>query len=91
MKTVIHVNQHLIKSNQKKILETIEVLEPVLSVKNYKCTRYADEAIILDKNGEEVAKIVYSPEKPLACGARCWIETQNEVEIVRKKSENNTE
>jgi len=33
----------------------------------------------VDKDGNEVARIVYQPEKPLSCGARVWIETQLEV------------
>jgi hypothetical protein len=26
-----------------------------------------------------VAKIVYSPEKPLSCGAKVWIETNEKI------------
>jgi hypothetical protein len=77
MKTIIHVNQHEIKKNAKNGTNN-----PVLTVKTYKSNNYAQEAIIKDKNGEEVARIIYSPEKPLSCGARVWIETQNEVEIL---------
>jgi hypothetical protein len=77
MKTIIHVNQHVIRKNTK----TGES-EPCLTVKDYKRNRYAHEAIIRDDDGNEVARIVYNPHKPLSCGARCWIETQNEVEVV---------
>lgn len=77
MKTIIHVNQHNIKKNVKNGTK-----DPVLTVKTYKSNDYAHQAIIKDKNGEEVARIIYSPEDPLSCGARVWIETQNEVEIV---------
>jgi hypothetical protein len=35
----------------------------------------------MDKDGEPVARIVYSPDKPLDCGARVWIETYHEVEV----------
>ena len=75
MKTVIHVNQHKIKSNVKN-----GTCEPVLTVKDYKRNRYASTAVILDNDGNEVARVVYSPDKPLSCGARCWIETQLDVE-----------
>lgn len=74
MKTIIHVNQHKIKSNKKKDLP-----EPVLTVKTYKDNRYAHEAVIVDDDGSEIARIVYRPHKPLSCGAHCWIETQKEV------------
>ncbi len=73
MKTLIHVNQHVIKSNRKNKVE-----EPVLTVKTYKSNTYAHEVNI--KGG---SKVVYSPDKPLSCGAHVWIETQSEVEIVR--------
>tara|TARA_Y100001938_G_scaffold150823_1_gene243641 strand:- start:2073 stop:2309 length:237 start_codon:yes stop_codon:yes gene_type:complete len=74
MKTIIHVNQHKIKSNRKNSVE-----EPVLTVKTYKDNRYASEAVIVDDDGIEVARVVYRPEKPLSCGAHCWIETKNKV------------
>jgi hypothetical protein len=70
MKTIIHVNQHVIKANAKNGTN-----DPVLTVKNYKENRYAHAVFV---NGP--SKVVYS-EKPLSCGARVWIETQAEVEI----------
>ena len=69
MKTVIHVNQHVIKSNAKHGKN-----EPVLTVKTYKSNDYAHE---VDINGP--SKVIYRPNKPLSCGARVWIETQAEV------------
>lgn len=78
MKTIIHVNQHVIKSNRKT-----GQIEPVLTVKTYKSNTYAHEAIIKDKDGSEVARIVYKPQKPLSCGAHVWIQTQLEVETRR--------
>ena len=72
MKTIIHVNQHVIKANAKNGTN-----DPVLTVKDYKENRYAHEVTI---NGP--SKVVYS-EKPLSCGARVWIETQAEVEITK--------
>jgi len=71
MKTVIHVNQHVIKRN----LKTGE-REPVLTVKTYKSNDYAHSVTV---NGP--SEIVYRPDSPLSCGARCWIETQSEVEL----------
>jgi len=73
MKTIIHVNQHIIKSNRKNKVE-----EPVLTVKTYKSNTYAHEVNIKGNS-----KIVYSPDKPLSCGAHVWIETQSEVEVVK--------
>lgn len=73
MKTIIHVNQHVIKANTKTGAN-----DPVLTVKTYKDNQYAHEVLI---HGD--SKVVYSADKPLSCGARVWIETQGKVEIVR--------
>lgn len=77
MKTIIHVNQHVIRANKSN-----EENNPVLTVKTYKSNDYAHEAIIRDKNGEEVARVVYRPDNPLSCGAHVWIETENDVETI---------
>lgn len=77
MKTIIHVNQHVIKKNDKHNLR-----DPVLTCKTYKGNNYGHEVEILDSKGEVVAKVVYSPDKPLSCGARVWIETTNNIKII---------
>lgn len=82
MKTIIHVNQHKIKSNRKNGDN-----QPVLTVKTYKNNRYAHQALIIDSDDNVVAKVLYSVDKPLSCGAHCWIETTNRVEIVNEKEE----
>jgi len=79
-KTIIHVNQHKIKSNRKN-----GVVEPVLTCKTYNSNVYAHEAIILDAQGNEVARVIYRPDKPLSCGAHVWIETNCEVQHVIKE------
>jgi hypothetical protein len=71
MKTIIHVNQHIIKRNAK----TGE-RKPTLTVKTYKSNRYAQEVEILGPS-----KVIYSPDKPLNCGAKVWIETEAEVSL----------
>ena len=73
MKTIIHVNQHVIKANRKNNEEN-----PVLTVKTYKSNNYAHEVEI---KGD--SKIVYSPNKPLSCGAHVWLETQGDVTILK--------
>ncbi len=69
MKTIIHVNQHIIKKNIK-----MGTNDPCLTVKTYKTNTYANTVEVIGPS-----KIVYSPHKPLSCGARCWIETNSEV------------
>jgi hypothetical protein len=65
MKTIIHVNQHVIKRNSK-----LKENNPVLTVKTYNSNTYAHEVEI-----QGPSRIIYSPDKPLSCGARVWIET----------------
>lgn len=74
MKTIIHVNQHAIKRNRKSGGN-----EPVLTVKTYKSNTYAHDVII-----HGTSRVIYSPDKPLSCGAHVWIETYDNVEIVSK-------
>lgn len=69
MRTRIHVNQHIIRRNQK----TGE-RNPVLTCKTYRSNEYAFQVEI-----QGPCTIVYSPDKPLSCGARVWIETDSEV------------
>ncbi len=67
----IHVNQHIIKRNAK----TGE-REPVLTCKTSKSNIYGSEVEILGP-----CRVIYSPDKPLSCGAKVWIETESEIEI----------
>ena len=69
MKTRIHVNQHKIRSNMKHVTN-----DPVITVKTSKSNIYTHEVKI---NGP--SKVIYSPDKPLSCGAKVWIETESEV------------
>jgi hypothetical protein len=71
VKTIVHVNQHIIKKNSK----TGE-REPVLTVKTYKDNTYATRVRI-----DGPCVVVYSPDKPLSCGAKVWIETDSPVEV----------
>lgn len=72
MKTIIHVNQHVVKANAKT-----GATDPVLTVKTYKSNTYAHEVQI-----DGPSKVVYSPDKPLSCGARVWVETEATVQII---------
>jgi hypothetical protein len=71
MKKKIHINMHKIRSNKKHGTN-----EPVITVKTYKSNTYGHEVEILGNS-----KVIYSPDKPLSCGARVWIETDSEVII----------
>ena len=69
MKTIIHVNQHVIRRNAKHGTN-----DPVLTVKTYRANVYCHEAKI-----DGPCKVIYSPNKPLLCGAKVWIETTGKV------------
>ncbi len=71
MKKVIHINQHVIRKNGK----TGE-RNPVITVKTYKSNEYGHTVEV-----DGPCRIVYSPDKPLSCGAKVWIETQAEVKV----------
>ena len=72
-KTRIHVNQHVIRTNFKTGANF-----PVLTIKKGKTNTYAHRVKILGDS-----EVVYSPNKPLSCGAKVWIETTNDVEITQ--------
>ena len=77
MKKRIHVNQHVIRRNAK----TGE-REPVITCKTYKENKYGHQVIIKDADGNEVARVIYSPDKPLSCGAKVWVQTELDVEVI---------
>jgi len=72
VKTIVHVNQHVIRRNIRA-----EKPEPVLTVKKGRENVYAHR-VRFTGPGE----VVYSPNKPLKCGARVWLETEFPVEII---------
>ena len=76
-KKIIHVNQHKIKANGKT-----GARDPVLTCKTTQSNNYAHQAQICDRSGEVIATVVYSPDKPLSCGAKVWIETYGKVVLV---------
>jgi len=67
----IHVNMHHIRYNNKH-----EDKKPVITVKTSSSNTYGNEVEI-----HGPSKVVYSPDNPLPCGARLWIETTSEVDI----------
>ena len=65
----IHINQHKIRSNKKHGTN-----EPVITIKSSVANNYAHEVQIMGGS-----RVIYSPDKPLSCGAKVWIETYNPV------------
>lgn len=77
MKKIIHVNQHVIRSNLKH-----DRNEPAITVKTIKdgtkATVLSNEYChSVEINGPSIVR--HEPEQPLSCGARVWIETEASV------------
>ena len=72
---LIHVNQHVIKANAKNGENN-----PIFTIKQGGKNTYAHNVKV---HGE--MELVYSPDKPLSCGAKVWIETRGDIEVDGKK------
>ena len=68
----IHINQHNIKHNAKNP----DDLLPPITVKTYNANTKGFTATITGPS-----TVVYSPDKPLSCGAKVWIETLSVVDV----------
>ena len=71
----IHVNQHVIKANAK-----YGENNPIFTIKQGGKNTYAFNVKV---KGE--MELVYSPDKPLSCGAKVWIETRGDIKVDNKK------
>lgn len=69
MRKRIHVNQHIIRRNQLDGRD-----DPPITVKTYQANIKAHRVAV-----EGASELVYRPHKPLACGARLWLETDSRV------------
>jgi hypothetical protein len=69
LKKVIHVNQHVIRANKKTGANN-----PPISIKTSR-RNFRARSVTIDGP----SSLVYSPDKPLACGARLWVETKSPV------------
>ena len=67
----IHVNQHVIKANAK-----YGENNPVFTIKQGGKNTYSHNVRVV---GE--MELVYSPDKPLSCGAKVWIETRGDITV----------
>lgn len=68
----IHVNQHNIRWNNGRTDE----FRPVITVRCEEVNHVGFRVII-----DGPSEVIYSPDKPLPCGARLWIETTAKVVV----------
>lgn len=73
---IIHINRNIIQQNAKHGKQ-----EPVCRFEENGKVTYCMEVII-----KGPSRMVYRPEKPRPCGAKLWIETDAECELVGVKS-----
>jgi hypothetical protein len=67
----LHVDQHAIRANRKGGLQ-----KPPLTAQTSKGPHKGWEVEVRGPS-----KLVYSPGRPLSCGATVWVETHAEVEL----------
>jgi hypothetical protein len=72
---IIHINRNVIQRNAKHGNQ-----EPVVRVEENNVVTYCME---VDIKGP--SRMVYRPDKPRPCGAKLWIETDAEVEMIGVK------
>jgi hypothetical protein len=72
---IIHINRNIIQQNAKHGKD-----EPVCRVEENGVVKYCME---VDIKGP--SRMVYRPNKPRPCGAKLWIETDAEVEMIGVK------
>lgn len=68
-RVLIHVAQDAIRRNAKNGTE-----DPAIIVRRGSKPERHNEVTITAPDGAVVGRFVYSPHKPLSCGARVWLE-----------------
>jgi hypothetical protein len=85
MKQIVHINQHHIKYNRKVCADE---RKPVITCKTYKTNEYHHSIdLICSQTGKVLGSVMYSPDKPLSCGANVWLEFDTEVIEIKPKEE----
>lgn len=72
---IIHINRNIIQQNAKN-----GERKPVCRVQKGKEVRYCMEVEI-----KGPSRMVYRPDNPRPCGAKLWIETDSDVELIGEK------
>jgi len=72
---IIHINRNVIQRNAKRELE-----DPVVRIEENGKVMYCME---VDIKGP--SRMIYRPDNPRPCGAKLWIETDADVEMIGTK------
>lgn len=73
---IIHINRNIIQQNAKHGRE-----DPVVRFEENGKVTYCMEIII-----KGPSRMIYRPDKPRPCGAKLWIETDADCELIGIKS-----
>jgi hypothetical protein len=76
-RTIVHVNLNVIRSNLRHGKR-----DAPISVRRGREVVRTMGATIYGQDGKVAAEVVYSPDAPLSCGARVWIEVIGEASVV---------
>lgn len=76
MKSIVHINQHLIRANHKN-----NENKPVVTIKQNGKTIYAWGVEFTGKS-----KLEYHESDPLSCGARVWISTEEPIILLDQEN-----
>ena len=74
---IIHINKNIIQQNAKRGKSN-----PVCRIEEDGLVRYCME---VDIKGP--SRMVYRPNEPRPCGAKLWIETDSDIELIGEKYE----
>lgn len=73
----IHINQHVIRRNAKET--DLSKHERVITCKTKEVGKKERITYYHSLDILGPSRVVYSPDKPLSCGAKVWIETNSPV------------
>lgn len=73
-RTLLYVNRHVVKANKKAVVK-----DPPISIRRGSNPVCRAHEVIFHGPG----RVIYSPTKPLPCGAELWIETEYDVSEIR--------
>lgn len=81
MKQIVHVAKQAIQSNLKHGTN-----EPPVIVRDYRGATRAHEVELVTPDGTVLGRFIHSPDQPLSCGARVWLELDTDKCVARPVS-----
>lgn len=76
-KKFIHINRRLMAANIKSANNAEKVI--IARYRSGGESIHSNCILLVDENGQEIAKVVADVSRPLSCGARAYVETELRV------------